>query len=122
MSGDIIEMQDDDLIPADCLLLSTKSPQGECFVQTDSLDGEKKFKLKVSVDKLTKFTMDSIDMLQVKVAEPTIDLYDFKAIVKSNGKAHELGLDNFLPRGAFLKQGGPVMALVLYVGKDSKLV
>lgn len=44
--GDILELKDDDIVPADCILLYTQEKHGECFVQTAQLDGERNLKLK----------------------------------------------------------------------------
>ena len=45
--GDILELKDGDIIPADCLLLHSPNEHGESYIQTASLDGERNLKLKV---------------------------------------------------------------------------
>ena len=47
--GDILEIRDGELIPADCLLLSTEEDKGECYIETRSLDGETNLKPKLAV-------------------------------------------------------------------------
>jgi P-type E1-E2 ATPase len=47
--GDIIRLTDDQMIPADCIILQTDSPNADCFVQTGSLDGERNLKPKQGI-------------------------------------------------------------------------
>jgi P-type E1-E2 ATPase len=44
--GDIIFLQDGDHLPADVVFLMSSQENGECFVQTSSLDGERALKNK----------------------------------------------------------------------------
>jgi phospholipid-transporting ATPase len=44
--GDIILLQDGENLPADVLFLMSSEENGECFVQTSSLDGERALKNK----------------------------------------------------------------------------
>ena len=45
--GDIIQLKDDDYVPADCVLLQAQYENGQTFTQTDALDGERNFKSKL---------------------------------------------------------------------------
>lgn len=51
--GDIIQVLDDETVPADCLLLSTdpsrKDQLGQCFISTGNLDGERNLKPKMAI-------------------------------------------------------------------------
>jgi P-type E1-E2 ATPase len=44
--GDLIFLQDGDHLPADIVFLMSSEENGECFVQTSSLDGERALKNK----------------------------------------------------------------------------
>ena len=44
--GDIINVNDDGVIPADIVLLDTTNAKGQCFVETKNLDGETNLKTK----------------------------------------------------------------------------
>jgi phospholipid-translocating ATPase len=44
--GDLVKVHEDEIFPADLVLIATPSPEGICFVQTASLDGEKSLKKK----------------------------------------------------------------------------
>ena len=47
--GDLIEVQDGNTVPADCLIIATQQANCQCFVQTSSLDGEKNLKPKFAI-------------------------------------------------------------------------
>ena len=47
--GDIIYINEDQIVPADCLLLATEDASGQCFMNTCSLDGEKNLKPKLTI-------------------------------------------------------------------------
>jgi phospholipid-translocating ATPase len=44
--GDLVKIREDEVFPADLVLIATSSPDHICFVQTASLDGEKSLKKK----------------------------------------------------------------------------
>jgi phospholipid-transporting ATPase len=46
MVGDIIKVNEDEMIPADIVILHTSDPKGCCYVETKNLDGETNLKMK----------------------------------------------------------------------------
>ena len=46
--GDIISVRENDTFPADIILLDSNLPEGICYIETGTLDGEKTLKLKES--------------------------------------------------------------------------
>ncbi|MCQ2817285.1 MAG: phospholipid-translocating P-type ATPase [archaeon] len=46
MMGEIVKVKKDDAFPADLVLLDSSLPEGICFIETGTLDGEKTLKLK----------------------------------------------------------------------------
>ena len=42
--GYILEVSDDQVLPADCILLKTCKPDGMVYVETSALDGERNLK------------------------------------------------------------------------------
>ena len=80
--GNIMKINQNERVPADCVLLYTTEKNGTIFIRTDQLDGETDWKLRKAVVKtqsmkeVTKFT--SREDLAL-IANPPNDLiYDFK--------------------------------------------
>ena len=46
--GEIVSVKQDDAFPADLILIDSDLPEGICFIETGTLDGEKTLKLKES--------------------------------------------------------------------------
>lgn len=49
--GDLVLIEKNQRVPADCVLLRTSDSSGSCFVRTDQLDGETDWKLRVAVER-----------------------------------------------------------------------
>lgn len=45
-SGQVIKIQEDEIIPCDALVLSSNLPDNKCFIETRSLDGETNLKVR----------------------------------------------------------------------------
>ena len=71
--GSLIKLHDNQMVPADVILIESKSK--DCFIQTSSLDGEKTLKKKVH-PKL----FDCLD--EVEVERPNANLHSFSGILK----------------------------------------
>ena len=74
--GDIVEIDLNDVIPADILLLESSDPNKLCFVETSNLDGETNLKQKSIID----VPFDSIDTFEYKIETqpPNSNLNDFQ--------------------------------------------
>ena len=44
--GYIIEVKEDEVVPADMVLIHSSAAKGSCYVETKSLDGETNLKMK----------------------------------------------------------------------------
>ena len=49
--GQILWLQDDEIIPVDCIVLQTPNTDGSCMVSTGQLDGERALKPKYALIK-----------------------------------------------------------------------
>lgn len=71
-------------MPADCVLLKVSQENGQCFTQTDALDGERNFKSKLALER----SQNELELLlkekkiRVLAPLPTTDLYDFKGKIE----------------------------------------
>ena len=59
--GEIILIYENDPIPADMVLLDSGMGDGQCYVETSSLDGEKALKLKIANQKIVGLISKRID-------------------------------------------------------------
>lgn len=124
--GDILLVKEEDTFPADLVLL--KSSGGlNAFIQTSSLDGEKNLKkrtIPVNFEEYVK-PPEEIDFPLVGklVTEPpSADLYSFTGKMVIGQDQFALNANQILLKGSNLKNTEWVLGIVIYTGKDSKLM
>ena len=139
--GDIISIKENETFPADIILIDSNLPEGICYVETGTLDGEKTLKLKeaskltgglynIQGEKSVIFNMEGV----VFADRPNPELYQL------NGKMHlkysnnlpiseelkvvDIPLDSkqLLLKGAKLKNTQWVMGIVVYSGLNCKIM
>lgn len=93
--GDLVKISEDEIFPADLVLVASSSPDGVCFVQTGSLDGEKSLKKKV-IPKLMKEVIPQTGFAfdftgQCEADAPGRDLEKFHGRIELEGKKFTLG-------------------------------
>jgi magnesium-transporting ATPase (P-type) len=133
--GDMIKINDFDMVPADCILIRTASDTNEAFVKTAALDGERNLKPKMSIKQLEAVFGDIAKMpdakhcpVKVECLPPHKDMYSFEGrLGLGNGTTegmdwYPLDLNQFIHRGSFLENSGYVVALVVHTGAESKLI
>ena len=79
MVGDVIKLQNGDTLPADCVVLSTDDPLGQCYISTSNLDGERNLKTKLAPSCsqgkfIEDFTLDYIG--------PDKNIYNYQGLLK----------------------------------------
>ncbi|KAF3987453.1 hypothetical protein FT663_04447 [Candidozyma haemuli var. vulneris] len=123
--GDILQINENEWIPADIILLAVDSDETEAFVETMALDGETNFKSKFAHPELSKLTQRPSDLKNarclVTTEDPNPDLYNFEGHFSSNGTDYALGLDNVVYRGSILRNTRSVLGLVVFTGEESKI-
>lgn len=145
--GDILLLREDEAIPADIVVLSTSDPDGQCFVETKNLDGETNLKPRRAC-KTTRSIGNEEDVehshFVVDSEAPSANLYAFNATVKywtkdeAEGREHPLtegrklkkgserkeviGINEILLRGCALRNTQWVIGLVIFTGKDTKIM
>eukprot|EP00191_Tetraselmis_sp_GSL018_P012504 CAMPEP_0177598192 /NCGR_PEP_ID=MMETSP0419_2-20121207/12185_1 /TAXON_ID=582737 /ORGANISM="Tetraselmis sp., Strain GSL018" /LENGTH=1412 /DNA_ID=CAMNT_0019090555 /DNA_START=264 /DNA_END=4502 /DNA_ORIENTATION=- len=132
--GNIVKVEDDELIPADLLCLHSELPDNVCFVKTTNLDGESNLKIRrpLQLRELIKVVRDLgpgglvhiKGILQCEL--PNADLHNFKgrfSWIDENNRPNLLPvtMNEILLRGTLLKNSGAVYGLVVYTGEETRL-
>ena len=149
--GEIIYIRENRTIPADMLLIETGNEEGTCYIDTSSLDGEKSLKLKVAnkktCDILKQYIKTNMDIEKVnfgkyikingqaQVEFPNCNLNQIEgsieikiSVKKNNDKVNTETVNfpitnkEFLLKGSILKNTNWIIGVVLYTGKDNKII
>jgi magnesium-transporting ATPase (P-type) len=79
-------VEEGEYLPADLVLLASSAENGECFVQTSSLDGERTLKHKQCqvpmMTLLEKQGLTDINFM-INCENPTKNLYEFTGFIES---------------------------------------
>eukprot|EP00768_Dysnectes_brevis_P005685 gnl/Dysnectes_brevis/420_a463_2027.p1 GENE.gnl/Dysnectes_brevis/420_a463_2027~~gnl/Dysnectes_brevis/420_a463_2027.p1 ORF type:complete len:1457 (-),score=699.61 gnl/Dysnectes_brevis/420_a463_2027:62-4432(-) len=133
--GQLLVIEANQRLPADCLLLKTSERSGACFIRTDQLDGETDWKLRRAVHSTQ--SMSDAELLRaravVQAARPIKEIYKFVgALTSFDPRAlspvdpsppirDALTLENTMWANTVLANGRAV-ALVLYTGTETRSV
>ena len=120
--GDIIRIEENDVIPADLIILSTSHINKLAFVETISLDGEKNLKPKYALPQLKSFFNRVEDYMRIRgsiVCDlPNADLNKFNGILKMNEKyQYFMSLKNFLNKGKLIMRILNIVIFRYYIKK-----
>lgn len=117
--GNVIEVRNRELIPADIVLLASSDVNGLCFVMTANLDGETNLKLRqVSTDMNNKKHGRGCE-LQCEL--PNNRLSSFEGTFVNGPSRVPLSNSNLLLRGTQLRNTEYVRGLVTFVGRETKI-
>ncbi|OLY81337.1 putative phospholipid-transporting ATPase 5 [Smittium mucronatum] len=123
--GDIILIGKDEWIPADCVVLATSNRDGNCFVETSSLDGETTLKQKSAplvTSKAIKTSENLSAFSGITYTEaPSPDLYSFEGYLEVDGEKHALTPNNLLLRGSKLRNTKFAVAQIVFSGEETRL-
>ncbi|KAI8818556.1 uncharacterized protein EV422DRAFT_171786 [Fimicolochytrium jonesii] len=134
--GDFVMLKSDDRVPADILILSTSDFNNISFVETKSLDGETNLKCCEALKGLPRMnTAEECRNFKtiIESEPPTLNLYSFSGTLLWRRKdasglkpddQHYLpiNIQNVLLRGSILRNTEWIIGMVLFTGKDSKVV
>lgn len=118
--GELIRIETNEMIPSDCVVVGSSEEDLSCFIETKNLDGEISLKRKISSREFRKseytfgdfFIYDCI----FEAESPNINLYQFNGTLKIRGELFPFTNENFLPRGAVIRNTEWVVGLVVYAG------
>ena len=130
--GSIIFLEHDDISPADLILLESseiRDKEAICFIDSQLISGRRELsKKKSSILIHTNFKYSALNKFnlscKLEYLTPNQNLGSFSGYLKlfNDPKIEKLTTDNFIPQGALIEKVSWIMGLVVYIGKDTKLM
>uniref|UniRef100_A0A336KFC8 Phospholipid-transporting ATPase n=1 Tax=Culicoides sonorensis TaxID=179676 RepID=A0A336KFC8_CULSO len=115
--GDLIHLSNNEVVPADILLINSSDKNGACYIETCDLDGETSLKRRQVVPGFEDTKAD----FRLEVEPPTTQIYRFNgSIIHSNDKRIPLSPENILLRESRVRNTDFVEGVVVYAGPDTK--
>ena len=139
--GNLIKVKKDEIIPADLFVICSSNKDGSFFLQTASLDGETNLKnrevlldmQKIFSKKIKKgknyynkifqnYDKNGKENFYIKVDHPNKEIYRIDGNVYYNNKIIPFDINNTAIRGALLKNTNFIYGIVIYTGKETKIM
>ena len=148
-SGEIVLIYENSPIPADLVIIDSGMREGECYIETSSLDGEKTLKLKIANKKIyglfsKKLNENNINkrlekmknlinfnisgFVQVTPANSNLNQIDGKVsfFIQEDDSLKEdnfqITLKEFLLKGSYLKNTNWIIGIIIYTGMSNKII
>ena len=132
--GDIIQVNQNERVPADMLCLYSADKGNIAYIRTDQLDGETDWKMRRPVTSIQQEMQSYQDIgdffnCYVNCEEPSNKIYEFSGtFVYPSKPGHQfnieiqepLSLENTLWADTVVASQGFVLGLVLYTGKETR--
>ncbi|XP_012500252.1 PREDICTED: probable phospholipid-transporting ATPase VB [Propithecus coquereli] len=122
--GDFIQVQCNEIIPADILLLFSSDPSGICHLETANLDGETNLKQRRVVKGFSqqKVQFEPEHFRNTIVCEkPNKHLNRFKGYMEHPNQTRTgFGSENLLLRGCTVRNTEVAVGIVIYAGHETK--
>ena len=120
--GRIVRVLQDELIPADLVLLKSSESEGLCYLETAAIDGETNLKLRQALSATCNVRL--WNAAEIACDAPNNEIYSFHGSLKVPSLKNLLSLDRnqFLPRGSFLVNTEWILGVVVYTGTDTKIM
>ncbi|CAJ0753486.1 2508_t:CDS:2 [Entrophospora sp. SA101] len=143
--GDIIQLRNNDSVPADIIIISTSEPDGLCYVETKNLDGETNLKIRHCNNATSSLATENDcehTFFYVESEPPHPNLYSYNGTLHwvgnnnsnginnndgddmnySNEKSVPITINDVLLRGCTLRNTEWVIGLVIFTGTDTKIM
>ncbi|XP_004689872.1 PREDICTED: probable phospholipid-transporting ATPase VB [Condylura cristata] len=122
--GDFVQMQCNEIIPADILLLFSSDPSGICHLETANLDGETNLKQRHVVKGFSpqngQFQPEHF-CNTIVCEKPNNHLNKFKGYMEHPDQTRTgLGSESLLLRGCTIRNTEVAVGIVIYAGHDTK--
>ncbi|KAG4107798.1 phospholipid-translocating P-type ATPase [Neocallimastix lanati (nom. inval.)] len=129
--GDFVLLRENDLIPADILVISTSEQDNLCYIETKNLDGETNLKVRQGIKEFGGIKKTN-DLASIKcyldADAPNNNLYTFKGVLhmvdQDTGEETQnlCTINSMLLRDCILKNTEWVIGLVVYTGFHTKSI
>lgn len=131
--GDFVKIRADESFPGDIIICATSEPEDVAFVETKNLDGETNLKSRHAVPVLTHLR-SAAECAQgaryrIDADKPEVNMYRLNAKVtetndqgEEEGQSESIDLSMMLLRGTVLRNTRWVIGIVLFTGRDTKIV
>jgi phospholipid-translocating P-type ATPase (flippase) len=123
--GDIMKIRKGEAFPADLFIVHSTEPEGICYIETASLDGETNLKIRKSCALTYKlFDPERPGDLSLTLSYelPNNRLYNFDGKLNTDEEAFPVNNDNVFLRGSQLRNTAVAVGIVLFTGRDTKLM
>uniref|UniRef100_A0A7S2QSA1 Phospholipid-transporting ATPase n=1 Tax=Norrisiella sphaerica TaxID=552664 RepID=A0A7S2QSA1_9EUKA len=123
--GHIVKVKQNGFFPADLVVLRSSESNGECGIQTATLDGETSLKIRQAVKETSQIEPVELakeGLITVKCERPHTTLYRFEGQLFYNKQTFALNQTHLLPRGAALRETKYIYGLVVYTGDQTKIM
>ncbi|XP_043842888.1 phospholipid-transporting ATPase VB [Dromiciops gliroides] len=122
--GDFVQLQCNEIIPADILLLFSSDPSGVCHLETANLDGETNLKQRCVVKGfLYQEPRFEPELFQNKIVceKPNNNLNKFKGYMEHPDQTRTgFNSESLLLRGCTIRNTEVVVGIVIYAGHETK--
>jgi len=126
--GNILKILNNEMIPADFVLISCQDIKGVCYVETKNLDGETNLKIRTVNKHLnqTYRTDKEINTLKGSVVceKPNNAIYKFEGYVDIASSEEKIpqSIENFMLRGCIIRNSEYVIGSVVFTGMETKIM
>uniref|UniRef100_A0A0N5A612 Phospholipid-transporting ATPase n=1 Tax=Parastrongyloides trichosuri TaxID=131310 RepID=A0A0N5A612_PARTI len=125
--GEILKIENNHLIPADLVILSSSESNSMAYIETSNLDGETNLKIRqalVETSELTSIEKISEFRGEIECELPSKHVNSFTGTMHFhyNNLSRPLSVNQLLLRGAALKNTKWVIGVTVYTGHDAKLL
>ncbi|CAH1128535.1 unnamed protein product [Ceutorhynchus assimilis] len=124
--GDIIRMDNNTFVAADLLLLTSSEPNGLCYIETSELDGETNLKCRQCLVETAEMGQDDALISEfdgeIVCEQPNNLLNKFDGVLIWKGRTFALDNDKIILRGCVLRNTAWCYGVVIFAGKDTKLM
>jgi len=122
--GQVVLLYEEEIFPADLILLGTSDKDNKAYIETAMLDGEKNLKLRTADPDINALSQKDryIFHAKVKTEPPNHKLDEFGATIVSKSSSVSISDKQLMMKGAKLKNTQWITGVVTFTGHQTKLL